>query len=114
MRIRLKAPQGLTTTGIFGADGKEAEVGTEVVVSEEPIGWAGRYDIIDAEETDGKVAVTGDDDKGYAVKKKGGGYFVITLDGEPVTKSLKKDEIEGFEALSDEDKAAFAELHKPE
>lgn len=110
MRIRLKAPQGLTTTGIYGADGKEVEVGTEIDVKDAPEGWAGRYDVIG--DTEGKETATGEDEKGYAVKKKGGGYYVITLDGEPVSKSLKKDDIEGFDDLSEEDKAAFAELHK--
>ncbi|NTE87203.1 hypothetical protein [Agrobacterium rubi] len=60
-----------------------------------------------------KAAPVNDDDKGYAVKTKGGGYYVITLDGADVTKSLRKDDVAEFPTMSDADKAAFVELHKP-
>lgn len=42
MRIRIIA------TGIYGADG-ELPIGTELDVSEEPTGWAGRYEIVTPE-----------------------------------------------------------------
>lgn len=50
----------------------------------------------------------------YEVKEKGAGWFVITKDGEPVTKSLRKSETDGFDAMSDEGKATFVEQNKPE
>ena len=51
---------------------------------------------------------------GYAVVDKGRGWHVVTKDGEEVTKSLREDDVKGFADLSDDDKAAFVDLHKPE
>lgn len=110
MKIRLKAPDGLSSTGIYGQDGKEMPVGHEMTVKEAPKGWAGRYDVLSGGPADDSEGVN--NEKGYAIKSKGGGYSVVTLDGEPVTKSLRKDDLEGFDDLSDVDKAAFVELHK--
>ncbi|MDX1028918.1 hypothetical protein GOL90_27965 [Sinorhizobium medicae] len=59
MKIRLKAPAGLDSTGIYGKDGKEMPVGHEMDVADEPKGWAGRYDILSGSDSKGKVAVTG-------------------------------------------------------
>lgn len=50
----------------------------------------------------------------YAVLDKGRGWWAVTKDGEEVTKSLREDDVKGFDHLSDEDKAAFVDLHKPE
>ncbi|MDX0318770.1 hypothetical protein GOC38_14060 [Sinorhizobium meliloti] len=61
MKIRLKAPAGLNSTGIYGKDGKEMPVGHEMEVAEEPKGWAGRYDILSGDRK-GKEAVTGSGD----------------------------------------------------
>jgi hypothetical protein len=113
MKIRLKAPAGLQGTGIYGKDGVEMPVGHEMEVKEEPKGWAGRYDIISGGPFAGKTPVT-NPASGYAVKDKGQGWFAITKGGEEVTKSLRKNDLEGFDALSEEDKAAFADLHKKE
>jgi len=55
MKIRLKAPAGLESTGIYGKDAEEIPVGHEMEVAEEPKGWAGRYDIIDADDTKDKI-----------------------------------------------------------
>ena len=116
MKIRLKAPAGLSSTGIYGADGVEMPVGHEMEVKEEPKGWAGRYDVLSGGETKGKTAVINPAPSatGYAVKEKGSGWYAITKDGQEVTKSLRKDDVDGFDAMSDADKAAFVELHKPE
>jgi hypothetical protein len=114
MKIRLKAPEGLTSTGIYGKNGEEMPVGHEMEVENEPKGWAGRYDILSGGSTDGKTPLTNPDQTGYAVKDKGGAWYVITKDGAEVTKSLRKGDLEGFDTLSDEDKAAFADLHKKE
>ena len=51
---------------------------------------------------------------GYAVQTKSPGWFVITFDGAPVTKGLRKDDLADFDSMSDEDKAAFVDLHKPQ
>ncbi len=56
MRIRIKAPAGLSTSGIYGADGKEIEVGTVIDVKEEPLALAGRYEVISGS-TEGKTPV---------------------------------------------------------
>lgn len=69
----------------------------------------------------GVIAVSGEVDEpsddqteGYAVQSKSAGWFVVTLNGEPVTKGLRKDDLAEFDAMSGEDKAAFVELHKPQ
>lgn len=111
MKIRLKAPAGLESTGIYGKNGEEMAVGTELDLDDEPKGWAGRYDIISGGPLDGSDAVN---NSAYSVVTKGGGYYVVTKDDEPVTKSLRKDDLEGFDGMSEDDKAAFVELHKKE
>lgn len=50
----------ITAGGIYGADGKDIPVGTELEVSEEPQGWAGRYRVIGGD-AKGKKAVTNPD-----------------------------------------------------
>lgn len=154
MRIKIIAPYpGATSTGMFGADGKEIPVGTELTVDEKTFDLpANRYEKLTdsdkgketvlnpapgqpinkaSDSTDGENPFPGVEsapqsqmDTGtvaagttpakpvYDVESKGGGYYVITKDGEPVSKSLRKADIEGFDDLSDEDKAAFADLHK--
>ena len=125
MKIRLKAPEGLTSTGIYGKNGEEMPVGHEMEVKEEPIGWKGRYDILSGAKSDTKSDSKADTktavvnpatppETGYAVKEKGGSWFVITKDGEEVTKSFRKADLEGFEEMKDEDKEAFVDLHKKE
>ncbi|GGE18218.1 hypothetical protein GCM10011390_41740 [Aureimonas endophytica] len=47
----------------------------------------------------------------YAVKEKGSGWLVITKDGEEATKSFRKSELDGFDAMSDEDKADFVKAN---
>lgn len=113
MQIRITKP------GIYTATG-EIEVGTELTVNSEPTGWAGRYEIISGGGK-GKIAVTNpakgaviEPVAGYAVAEKSPGWFVVNKDGVAVTKAMRKDDLEGFDAMSDEDKGAFAELHKAE
>lgn len=60
MKIRLKAPEGLNSTGIYGKDGKEMPVGFELNLDDEPKGWAGRFDIISGG-TKGKEPVVAED-----------------------------------------------------
>lgn len=62
MKIRLKAPRGMESTGIYGAEGKEYPVGTELDVKAEPKGWAGRYDVISGK-AEGKTPVVNDEPK---------------------------------------------------
>lgn len=52
--------------------------------------------------------------KAYAVHDKGRGWYVIMNGEAEATKSLRADDVEGFDAMSDEDRAAFVDLHKPE
>jgi len=49
-----------------------------------------------------------------SVLDKGRGWFVIVKDGAEVTKSLREDDVKDFDKLSDSDKAAFVDRHKPE
>lgn len=105
----------ITKPGIYGNDG-EIAVGTELDVKEEPKGWVGRYEVISGGNTEGKTPVVNPavPSTGYAVTEKSPGWFVVTKDGEPATKAMRKSDLDGFEAMSDEDKGAFVELQKPE
>ncbi len=117
MRIKIIAPfKGATSSGLYGKPSEEnpsgeIPIGTELDVTKEPTEWVGRYEVISGS-TEGKEPIL--NNSAYAVESKGGGYYVITKDGEPVSKSLRKDDVAGFDELSDEDKAAFADLHKKE
>ena len=120
MKIRLKAPAGLSSTGIYGKDGEEMEVGTVLNLKEEPKGWAGRYDILDGDEAKDKggaktaIVNPAEAKAPFQAKDKGGGWWAIyDADGKEV-KSLRKDDAEIFNALSDEDKAAHVANLKAE
>lgn len=117
MKIRIKAPYAAAqSSGIFGVYGKEIEIGTELDFENEPTAWAGRYDILSGGDSDGKTAIINPEHAttGYAVKDKGASWFVITKDGEEVTKSFRKADVDGFDEMSEEDKGAFIDLHKKE
>lgn len=101
----------ITSGGIYDGAGKEVAIGTTVEVNAEPKGWAGRYRVVSGS-TEGKTAVV--NPAGYVVTEKGQGWYVITKDGEEVTKSFRKADLDGFDTMSDEDKGAFVELHKKE
>lgn len=50
----------------------------------------------------------------YAVKEQSAGWFaVVDANGKAVTKNLRQDDVKDFDGLSDSDKAAFVDLHKP-
>ena len=49
-----------------------------------------------------------------SVLEKGRGWFAIVRDGVEVTKSLREDDVKDFDKLTDSDKLAFVERHKPE
>ena len=102
----------ITAGGIFGADG-EIPVGTIVDVKSEPKGWTGRYRVVSGGSKEGKTAVA-NPASAYAVSETSPGWFVITKDGEPATKKLRQSDLEGFDTLSEDDRAAFADLHKTE
>ena len=111
MRIKI------TKRGIYGAKG-EVAVGTELTVKEAPKGWAGRYEEVGGSSEGKKTAVTNPSSDAkpgaYAVTEKSPGWFAITQGGKEVTKSLRKDDVAGFDALSDADKAKFVEANKAE
>lgn len=110
MRIKITKP------GIFGLNG-EIPVGTELTLKDEPKGWAGRYEVISGN-GEGKTAVTnpadGDTTPAYEVKATSPGWFAVFQGNDQATKSLRKDDVEGFDALSDDGKAAFVEANKAE
>lgn len=137
MRIKITKP------GIYGNDG-EIEVGTEITVKDEPTGWAGRYEVLSGGDDDeGKTSIinpelgeaeigdttenphTGEgvpkapagqngDAEPYVVKDKGSGWYVVTQGDKEVTGSLRKNALEGFNGLTEDEKKAFVEANKPE
>ena len=102
----------ITAGGIYDGEGKEVPIGTTFDVNDEPKGWEGRYRIASGGGAEGKALVTNPAQSGYAVKEAQPGWFVITKDGAEVTKNFRKAELDGFDAMSDEDKGAFVDLHK--
>lgn len=104
----------ITAGGIYDGEGKEVPIGTTFDVKDEPRAWKGRYNVV-SEGGEGKTPVTNPDGAtGFAVAETSPGWFVINKDGQAVTKKLRQSDLEGFDGLSDEDKAAFADLHKQE
>jgi hypothetical protein len=126
MSVRIK----ITAGGIYNAEGKEIEVGSELTLKDEPTAWAGRYETISGGDTKAKKAVTnpaGGDTKDpasgndqppaefvapvgpFTAKEKSPGWWSI-FDGQdqPVGKSVRKNDLDGFDTLSDDDKLAFA------
>jgi len=101
----------ITAGGIFGADGQEVPIGTEMTVKEEPKGWAGRYTVLSGGDAKGKKGVNnpaGGDAKGaLKAEHHGGGKFNITAGEEVLLSGLSKADADAFNALSDDDKAAF-------
>lgn len=102
MRIEITGP------GIYGANGKEIEVGTELTVKKEPKGWRGRYRVIsgDAKAKKGVTNPAGGD-ANLKAEHHGGGKFNITRGEEVLLQGLSKADADAFNGLSDEDKAAF-------
>jgi len=101
----------ITAGGIYGADGKEIPVGTELTVKAEPTAWAGRYETISGGDAKGKKTVTnpaGGDAKGdLKAEHHGGGKFNITQGETVLLSGLSKVDADAFNAMSVEDKAAF-------
>ncbi|HYE46227.1 MAG TPA: hypothetical protein VEA44_10695 [Caulobacter sp.] len=96
----------ITAGGIYNAKGEEIPVGTELTVKGEPTAWAGRYTVVSGGKSEGKTAVT-NPAPSLKAEHHGGGKFNIT-EGEKVLKEgLTKADADAFNALSDEDKAAF-------
>lgn len=103
----------ITAGGIYGGDGKEIPIGTEVTVKEEPTAWAGRYEVISGDGA-GKTAVTNDEPPvgPFTVVDGGKGWWTIQDGkGEKVGASVREDDAKGFDTMSDEDKTAFAAEH---
>lgn len=96
--------------GIFGAKG-EVPVGTVLDVKSEPTGWAGRYRVVSAGGKD-KVAVTNPAAAGLKAIHYGGGKFNVQNGDEVLLSGLSKADADAFNALSDEDKAAFVAAEK--
>ena len=106
--------------GIYGAEGKEVPIGTELVLANEPTGWAGRYEILSHNEkpkTSGKVAVTNPVDgkltEGLAAVLVADGTYSITKGDEVFQTGLSEQLAGAFNALSEDEKNAhIAELTK--
>lgn len=106
----------ITAGGIYGANGKEIAVGTELTVKEEPKAWAGRYRVVGgAKQADGDEA--GKTGKGgktavvnpakYEAVEKDGVWNVVDGDGKVHGKPLNADDAKSFNGLSDADKAEY-------
>lgn len=96
----------ITAGGIYDSTGKEIPVGTELSVKEEPKGWAGRYRVVGGG-AKGKTAITNPADGSLKAEHHGGGKFRITKGEEVLLTGISKADADDFNALSDEDKAAF-------
>ena len=124
MRIKI------TSGGIFGGDGKEIPVGTEVDIADPetnedgeeaaPHPWAGRFEVISGSKkgkkgaTNPKGSEGGNPDGGLKAEHHGGGKFNITQGETVLLASITKADADAFNALSDDDKAAFvADQTKP-
>lgn len=111
----------ITAGGIYGAEGKEIPIGTELVLENEPTGWAGRYEILSADEQpkkSGKTALTNPAGSGKltealaAVLIADGTYSIAK--GDEVFQTGLTEQLAGaFNALSEDEKVAHvAELTK--
>lgn len=102
MRIKI------TAGGIYDGQGKEIPVGTELEVADHdettPHPWSGRFETISGSRQ-GKTGATGD--AGLKAEHHGGGKFNITKGEEVLLAGISKADADAFNALSDEDKAAF-------
>ena len=103
----------ITGGGIYGADGKEVPVGTELTVKEEPAAWAGRYAVLSGgdEAKGGKRGVTNPASVKYEAKARGNGFVIVDGDGKEYGAALTEADAKDFNGLSDEDRAAFATEH---
>lgn len=114
MRIKI------TAGGIYDGEGKEIPVGTELDVADPetnedgsekaPHPWAGRFETISGGRK-GKKGVT--NDGALKAEHHGGGKFNITQGEQTLLSGLSKADADAFNALSDEDKAAFVTDQKP-
>ena len=105
MRIRI------TAGGIHDGTGAEIPVGTEVDVEDfevndegqpvEPHPWGGRFQVVGGSQKDKTPATA------LKAEHHGGGKFNITKGEEVLLGGLSKTEADEFNALSDDDKAAF-------
>ncbi|MGX1096522.1 hypothetical protein [Amorphus sp. MBR-141] len=109
----------VTRKGVFDAKGEKVPVGTMIDVPGDKVpGYLVNKAVA---VKGGKTAITNPAENpvqqsvdGYAVADKGRGWFVVTKDGVEVTKSLREDDVKGFDALDAEKQAEFVEAHKAE
>jgi len=129
MRIKI------TAGGIFDGEGKEVPVGSIFDIADPktnedgtelaPHPWAGRFEVISGAEQEGETTIV--NPKGndapppaefvaptgpFTAKEKSAGWWAI-FDGDdkPVGKAVRKNDLEGFDTLSDDDKLEFATQH---
>lgn len=95
----------ITAGGIYDGKGVEVPIGTEMTVEEEPAAWAGRFTVLSDE--NGKTPVVNPADAALKAEHHGGGKFNITEGEKVLVSGLSKADADAFNAMSDEDKAAF-------
>ena len=117
----------ITAGGIYDGEGKEIPVGTEFDLKEEPTSWAGRYTVLsDGEKAHKKAAPNPKPTEGAggndqppaefvapvgpftAGEKSPGWWTIFDGQGQPVGKNVRKNDLDSFDTLSDDDKLAFA------
>lgn len=118
MKIKITPPfVGATMSGLYNkptAENPSGELAIGAVIEMEtvPPEWAGRYEVVESGE---KVAITNPAKTDLvapftAVDKGKGWWAVIDANGTEI-KSLRKDDAEIFNALSDDDKTAQVEAY---
>lgn len=126
MRIKI------TGGGIYDGAGNEIPIGSEFNIADPEVGadgeplaphpWAGRFETI-SDSQKGKTGVTNDEPPPlpaefvppvgpFTAKESSPGWWAI-FDGkdQPVGKKARKADLDGFDGLSDDDKAEFATDH---
>lgn len=104
----------IVSGGIYGADGQEVPVGTELTVKEGPAAWAGRYAVLsggdEAKAKGGKKGVTNPAPTKYEAKAKGDGFVIVDGDGKEYGPALTETDAKDFNALSPEDREDFVAM----
>jgi hypothetical protein len=104
----------ITAGGIYGADGKEIPVGSELTVREEPKAWAGRYRVIGKGEGTPVVNPAADEAPSgpFTVEDGGKGWWsILDAKGEKVGKGLREDDAKAFRTLTEAEQVEFAAEH---
>jgi hypothetical protein len=115
MKVQITDQDG-RGSGIYDGKGEEIAGGTVIELAEPPKGWEGRYTVLSGGDADDKTAITNPAATApvgpFEAKEKSPGWYAIYDGaGAEVGKAVRKDDADGFNDLSEDDKAAFAAEH---